>query len=59
LVPAQAKIDGDTVVVSAKGVTLVAVQFGWHKTAQPNLVNGAGLPAAPFHSDNWQGGTGE
>ncbi|HIL36392.1 MAG TPA: sialate O-acetylesterase [Planctomycetes bacterium] len=59
LVPAQAKIDGDIVVVSSKDVIPVAVQFGWHKTAQPNLVNGAGLPAAPFHSDNWQGGTGE
>jgi sialate O-acetylesterase len=58
-VEAKAEIDGETVVVSAEGVTPVAVQFGWHKTAQPNLVNGAGLPAAPFHSDHWQGGTGE
>ncbi len=58
-VSAQAEIDGDTVVVSADGVTPVQVQFGWHKVANPNLVNGAGLPASPFQSKDWQGGTGE
>ena len=26
----------------------VAVRFAWHKLAEPNLVNAAGLPAAPF-----------
>lgn len=57
VIPAQAEIKGETVVVSADGVTPIAVQFGWHKTAQPNLVNGAGLPAAPFHTDNWKGAT--
>ena len=58
-VDAQAQIDGQTVVVSAEGVTPATVQFGWHKLANPNLVNSAGLPAAPFQSNNWQGGTGE
>jgi hypothetical protein len=24
------------------------VRFGWHQMAEPNLVNGAGLPASPF-----------
>jgi sialate O-acetylesterase len=59
-VEAKAEIDGETVVVSAEGVASPqVVQFGWHHTAQPNLVNGAGLPASPFHTDHWKGGTGE
>lgn len=58
-VPATAEVDGDTVVVRAEGVKPVTVRFGWHKLANPNLVNGAGLPAAPFQSKNWTGGTGE
>ena len=59
-VPAKAVIDGQTVVVSAPGVTAPKhVRFGWHKTANPNLVNKAGLPASPFQTKNWQGGTGE
>lgn len=53
-VKATAKIEGDTVVVSAEGVAKpVAVRFGWHQLAEPNLANGAGLPASPFRSDNW------
>ncbi|MCG8583292.1 MAG: 9-O-acetylesterase [Pirellulales bacterium] len=59
-VPAKATIDGDSVIVEADGVTEPThVRFGWHKTCNPNLVNAAGLPAAPFQTDNWQGGTGE
>jgi len=59
-VPAKAVIDGKTVVVSADGVAAPKhVRFGWHKTANPNLSNKAGLPASPFQTDNWQGGTGE
>ncbi|MDA0588926.1 MAG: sialate O-acetylesterase [Planctomycetota bacterium] len=59
-VAATARIDGDTVVVSAAGVSEPKhVRFGWHKVANPNLVNGAGLPASPFQTDNWSGGTGE
>lgn len=53
-VKATAKIEGDTVIVSAEGVAKpVAVRFGWHQLAEPNLANGAGLPASPFRSDNW------
>ncbi len=53
-VKATAKIEGDTVVVQASGVTKpVAVRFGWHQSAEPNFVNGAGLPASPFRSDTW------
>ena len=53
-VKATAKVEGDTVVVTADGVTTpVAVRFGWHQLAEPNLVNGAGLPASPFRTDTW------
>lgn len=50
-VKANAKIVGDEVVVSAPGVEYpVAVRFAWHKLAEPNLVNAAGLPTAPFRA---------
>ena len=59
-VPAVATIDGETVVVEANGLASpTQVQFGWHHRANPNLANGAGLPASPFQTNNWQGGTGE
>lgn len=52
--PATAQIDGDTVVVRAPEVPQpVAVRFGWNQVAEPNLVNGAGLPASPFRTDRW------
>lgn len=48
---ADAKIDGTAVVVSSPAVKApVAVRFSWHKNAEPNLVNGAGLPAPAFSS---------
>ena len=53
-VPAQARIRGDTVIVSAKGIDApTAVRFGWHETATPNFGNTAGLPASPFRTDDW------
>ncbi len=59
-VDANASIDGKTVVVSSGKVREPAhVRFGWHKVANPNLVNSAGLPASPFQTNNWTGGTGE
>ena len=59
-VPAEATIDGDTVVVQAREVASpTQVRFGWRNEANPNLVNKEGLPASPFKTDNWQGGTGE
>lgn len=58
-VPAEAKIEGNTVVVHADAVAApVKVTFGWFKTANPNLCNVEGLPAAPFNTENWQGSTG-
>ncbi len=53
-VEAQAEIDGESVVVSSPQVSKpVAVRFGWHDKAEPNLSNKEGLPASPFRTDQW------
>ena len=53
-VPAEARIEGETVVVSSKDVPAPkAVRFGWHEIAVPNLMNREGLPAVPFRTDAW------
>lgn len=55
---ATAKIDGDTVVVQADGVTdPIAVRYGWADNPACNLYNKAGLPASPFRTDDWPGVT--
>jgi sialate O-acetylesterase len=53
-VPADAKIDGDTVVVSSAQVpSPAAVRYAWSNYPDGcNLYNAAGLPAAPFRTDN-------
>jgi sialate O-acetylesterase len=54
-VEAKAEIDGDTVIVSSDAVAKPsAVRFGWKDYATPNLVNGAGLPASPFRTDDFK-----
>jgi sialate O-acetylesterase len=52
---AQARIEGDTVVVHSANVPApVAVRYAWaNYPAGANLYNAAGLPAAPFRTDNW------
>ncbi len=51
---AEAAIDGQTLVVRSPQVAKpVAVRFGWHQEAAPNLMNKEGLPASPFRSDSW------
>ena len=51
-VPAQAKIAGDTIVVTSDQVSApVAVRFGWSNVPDVNLYNQAGLPASPFRTD--------
>lgn len=54
-VPAQARIQGNTVVVSSPQVSHpVAVRYGWvDNPEQSNLFNSERLPASPFRSDNW------
>lgn len=53
-VAAEAKIEGDTVVVSAPAVSApVAVRYAWASTPTANLYNKEGLPAAPFRTDDW------
>lgn len=52
--PAKAKIDGQQVVVSSAEVARpVAARYSWRDDPDGNLVNGAGLPASPFRTDNW------
>ena len=48
---ADGKIEDDAVVLTSKDVPHpIAMRFAWHKLAQPNLVNGAGLPASAFRA---------
>ncbi len=48
---AKAVIHGNSVVLSARDVpTPTRVRFAWSCVAQPNLMNGAGLPALPFQA---------
>ncbi|MCD6049114.1 MAG: sialate O-acetylesterase [Verrucomicrobia bacterium] len=48
---ADAVIEGDSVVLSSPNVkNPVAMRFAWHKDAEPNLANGAGLPAETFRA---------
>jgi sialate O-acetylesterase len=52
-VPAEAKIDGKSVLVSSASVTnAVAVRYAWSSYPEGcNLYNAAGLPAPPFRTD--------
>ncbi len=51
---ADAKIVGDTVVVSSDGVPHpVAVRYAWADNPACNLAGKGGLPAAPFRTDDW------
>jgi sialate O-acetylesterase len=55
---ADARIDGDTVIVSSPTVPKpVAVRYGWADNPIANLYNNAGLPASPFRTDDWPGVT--
>jgi len=51
-VPAEARIEGPTVVVSSPQVSQpVAIRYAWADDPKCNLINQAGLPASPFRSD--------
>ena len=50
---ADAKIDGDTVLVSSKQVPVpIAVRYAWSDNPTCNIFNAADLPASPFRTDN-------
>lgn len=50
---ADARIEGDAVVVSSPRVAAPsAVRYAWHGNPTGNLYNAAGLPAAPFRTDD-------
>ena len=52
--PARAVIKGRSVEVQAEGVeTPVACRYAFSNKPEVNLVNDAGLPAAPFRTDDW------
>lgn len=52
--PAEAWLDGETVIVSSSAVTApVAARYGWSNAPVARLRNGDGLPASPFRTDNW------
>lgn len=51
--PATAAISADGKTVILRSADIAAPQqarFAWHKTAEPNLMNREGLPAAAFHT---------
>lgn len=53
---ADAKIDGDSVVVSSKDVEKpAAVRYDWSHNPLGNLYNKADLPTVPFRTDDWKG----
>ncbi|MES2309425.1 MAG: sialate O-acetylesterase [Verrucomicrobiota bacterium] len=52
--PAEAVIDGDTVVVSNFQTNdPVSVRYAWEDNPQCTLFNKEGLPASPFRTDDW------
>jgi sialate O-acetylesterase len=51
-VPADARIDGETVVVSSRSLPHPAfVRYGWSSVVIQSLYNAAGLPASTFSSE--------
>lgn len=57
---AEARIEGDTVVVSSPDVEQpVAVRYAWADNPEATLYNAEGLPASPFRTDDWKGVTAD
>jgi sialate O-acetylesterase len=51
---ASAKLEGETVVVWNDQIPKpLAVRYAWSDNPAINLYNGAGLPAMPFRTDDW------
>jgi sialate O-acetylesterase len=52
--PAEARIEGATVLVSAANVSdPVAIRYAWRNAPSAGLFNQEGFPALPFRSDKW------
>jgi len=52
--PAKAKIEGSTIVLSAKEVKApVAARFAWKNESIGNLFSKEGLPVSSFRTDEW------
>jgi sialate O-acetylesterase len=50
-VPAEARIDGNSVVVTSASIERpLFVRYGWEDAPECNLYNAEGLPASPFRS---------
>ena len=50
--PAQARIEGETVIVSSPAVgSPIAVRYAWANFPTASLFNAAGLPATPFRGE--------
>ncbi len=50
--PAEAKVDGNTIVLTSASVAApLSVRYGWADDPGCNLVNQAGLPASSFRSE--------
>ena len=53
-IPATAKIEGSTIILSSKLVkTPVAVRFCFDDNSMPDVFSAEGLPLAPFRTDKW------
>jgi sialate O-acetylesterase len=53
---ADARIEGKRVIVSSPSVPNPReVRYAWQSNPSATLLNGAGLPAAPFRTDLWPG----
>lgn len=52
--PAKARIDHDTILLSAEDVAEpVAARYAWSPAPRVNLVNTAGVAVPPFRTDDW------
>lgn len=52
--PAQARVEGDAVILSNPSVSNpVQARYLWANNPAATLFNGAGLPASPFRTDDW------
>ena len=49
--PAQARIEGDKVIIETDGMTPQYIRYAWQPFTRANLVNGDGLPASTFRTE--------